>query len=165
MTTKNIANLILSVVLVAGVAAGSYWLLRKTEPDTCRICRRDIHAQARAIAQVHGKNEPVCCARCALTLAHQQGKPVRLVEVTDYVSQRRLSPEAAYYVEGSRVVLCARHEPFLDVSKEPFQRVFDRCEPSLYAFARREEAESFAARNGGVVVRLEQVLKEVEPQP
>jgi hypothetical protein len=157
---------LLSAVFVVALALGGYWLVHRTERhDICRICRREIHVQASAVAELDGKPEPVCCVRCALTLAHQQGKPVRLLQVTDYVSRQLLSLNAAYYVEGSRVILCEKHEPLLGESKEAFQRVFDRCEPSLYAFARREEAESFAARNGGVVVRLEQVLKEVEPRP
>ena len=163
--TKRNGSLLAGLTLVVLIAVGGYWTLRQATPDTCRICRRDIHPQARAVAEVEGKREPVCCVRCALTLARQQRKPVRLVEVTDYATRRPLSPDAAYYVEGSGVVLCAKHEPLLDQTKESFQRVFDRCEPSLYAFARREDAEKFIAANGGAMVRWEQLVKEGEPRP
>ena len=155
----------LSAFVLLALAAGGYWLLRRTEPDICRICQREIHAQSRAIVEMDGKRERVCCVRCELTLEVQQHKPVRLMEVTDYASTKPLSPAAAYFVEGSRIVLCEKHEPLLDETKQPHPRVFDRCEPSLYAFARREDAEAFARENGGFVLRLADVMKEVEGKP
>lgn len=165
MAKGKLTRLILSGLVLAALAAGGYWLLRRTAPETCRICQRQIHAQARAVLEQAGKREPVCCARCALTLGQQRGERVRLVEVTDYNSGQPLAPEAAYFVEGSRIVLCEKHEPLLDQTKHPYPRVFDRCEPSLYAFARREDAEAFAARQGGTVLRLPEILQEVERRP
>ena len=165
MTARKRVTLFVSVALVAALAAGGTWVLQRTQPETCRVCQRAIHAEARAVIEVDGKREPVCCARCALTLQQQEHRPVRLVEVTDYVSRASLAPESAYFVEGSRVILCEKHEPLLDQTKHPYPRVFDRCVPSLYAFARREEAEAFAQENGGTVRRLPEVLQEVEPRP
>lgn len=165
MSRRNATALIGSLLVVAALAAGGYWWLRRTAPETCSVCQRMIHTEARAVIEVDGRRQPVCCVRCALTLEQQQHKPVRLVEVTDYVSRRPLAPAAAYYVEGSAVVLCERHEPLLGEEKQPYARVFDRCVPSLYAFARREEAEAFAAANGGTLRRLPELLAEVEPRP
>lgn len=165
MPGGKLTAFVLSGVVVLAIAGGGYWLLQRTAPDTCRICQRPIHAAARAMIEVGGKREPVCCVRCALTLQLQQRQPVHLLEVTDYNSGRSLAPDTAYYVEGSRVVLCERHEPLFDANKQPHERVFDRCVPSLYAFARREEAAAFAAHNGGAVLRLPEVLKEVEAAP
>jgi hypothetical protein len=165
MTARKRVTLFASVALVAVLAAAGYWMLQRTQPETCRVCQRPIHAQARAVMEAEGEREPVCCARCALTRARQQHRPVRLVEVTDYGTQRPLAPEAAFYVEGSRVVLCEKHEPLLDETKHPHARVFDRCVPSLYAFARRQDAEAFAAAEGGAVRRLAEVLAESEQQP
>jgi len=165
MMTKKITNVFAGVLLVVALAAGGYWLLQQAAPDNCRICQREIHPEARAVMEVAGRREPICCARCALTLAQQRGKPAGLVEVTDYVSRRALKPEEAYFVEGSQVILCERHEPLLDQTKQPYDRIFDRCVPSVYAFARREDAEVFVARNGGAVLRLAQLLEEVEPRP
>lgn len=165
MSRGKVTAVILSGLVVAALALGGYWLLQRTAPDTCRICQRPIHAEARAVIEVDGRQEAVCCARCALTRKQQQHRPVRLLEVTDYVTRSPLRPEAAYYVEGSRIVLCQSHEPVLDESKHPYTRVFDRCVPSLYAFARREEAQAFARQNGGTVRRLPELLQEVEPQP
>ncbi len=136
-----------------------------TQPENCSICQRAIHAQSRAVIEVDGKRERVCCARCAFTFEEQKHKQIRLVEVTDYNSTKPLAPENAYFVEGSRIVLCEEHEPLLDQTKHPYGRVFDRCEPSVYAFARPEDAEAFARENGGRMVRLPDILKEVESKP
>lgn len=160
MSTRKITAILSSVVILVALSLGGYWVLRRTEPNICRICRREIHQQSQAVIEVEGKREPVCCIRCALTLARQQSGSVRLVEVNDYVSGRPVNPATAFYVEGSQVVLCEKHEPMLlDPTKHPYRRVFDRCEPSVYAFARREAAEAFAARNGGTIRTLAELLE------
>lgn len=160
MSGKKITAILWSTVALAALSLVGYWFLQKTEPDVCRICRREIHAESRAVIEVDGRREPVCCVRCALTLVRQQGSSVRLVEVSDYVTGRPINPTAAFYVEGSRVVRCEKHEPMLlDPTKHPYERVFDRCEPSVYAFARRDAAEGFAARNGGSLRTLAELLK------
>lgn len=161
MPKSVLSKAVMSIVVLALLTAGGYWLLQQTAPGVCKVCRREIHAASRAVIEVDGKQEAVCCVRCAMTLDEQEKKPVRLIEVTDYVSQRPLAPKDAFYVEGSRVVLCMSHEVHLDETKHAQARIFDRCEPSVYAFARREEAESFVAQNGGVVLSLAELTKEI----
>ncbi len=164
MPKSILSKTVMSIVVLALLTAGGYWLLQKTAPAECRVCRRAIHATARAVVEVDGKQESVCCVRCAMTLNEQEQKPVRLVEVTDYIRRRALAPKDAYYVEGSRIVLCQSHESHMDETKHAQERVFDRCEPSVYAFARREEAEAFAAQNGGAVRSFADLLKELPQQ-
>ncbi|MBI1750684.1 MAG: nitrous oxide reductase accessory protein NosL [Acidobacteria bacterium] len=164
MPKSVMSKTVMSIVVLALLTAGGYWLLQRTTPAECKVCRREIHAAARAVIEVDGKQEAVCCVRCAMTLDEQEQKPVRLVEVTDYIRRKALAPEDAFYVEGSRIVLCQSHEPHLDETKHAQSRVFDRCEPSVYAFARREEAEAFAAQNGGAVLRFAELMKELSQQ-
>jgi hypothetical protein len=164
MPKSILSKTLTSIVVLALISAAGYWLLQRTLPAECKVCHREIHAAARAVIEVDGKRETVCCVRCAMTLDEQEQKPIRLVEVTDYVRRTPLRPNDAFYVEGSRIVLCQSHEPHVDETKHPQERVFDRCEPSVYAFARREEADAFAAENGGAVVRLDQLMKEI-PAP
>jgi hypothetical protein len=162
---KRLTFAVSAVVLVA-LAAGGYWRLLSTQAQMCPICDRSIHAQARAVLQLDGLRAPVCCIRCGLTHNRQVGKPGPLVEVTEYSSLRPLKPESAFYVEGPRFSLCDPHEgPLLDQTKHPYGRVFDRCEPSTYAFARREDAETFARENGGAVLTWADLAKEAESQP
>ena len=164
-TAKTVTFVLSSLILMA-LAAGGYWLLRRTEPERCFICQRDIHAQSRAAIVADGERKALCCLRCGLTQSHQVGKPIHLAEVTDYRTSRPLKPDSAFYVEGSRIVLCEPHgHEIFDQTKHPYGRIFDRCEPSTYAFARREDAEAFARENGGVVLRWADLRKEVESQP
>ncbi len=165
MPKSNLSKTVMSIVVLALFATAGYWLLQRSSPTECKVCRREIHAAARAVIEVDGKREAVCCVRCAMTLDEQEQKPVRLVEVTDYVRRTALAPKDAFYVEGSRIVLCRSHEAHVDEAKHPQARIFDRCEPSVYAFSRREEADAFAAENGGVVLRLGELMKEIPVTP
>jgi nitrous oxide reductase accessory protein NosL len=165
MPKSILSKTVMSIVVLALLTTGGYWLLQQTARAKCKVCRREIHAAARAMIEVDGKQEAVCCVRCAMTRDEQEEKPVRLVEVTDYVRKTSLAPKDAFYVEGSRVVLCMSHEVHMDETKHAQARIFDRCEPSVYAFARREEAESFAAQNGGVVLGLAELMKEIPASP
>jgi hypothetical protein len=161
MPKSIFAKSVMSIVVLALLATGGYWLLQRTATAECKVCRREIHAAARAVIEVDGKQEVVCCVRCAITLDEQEQKPVRLVEVTDYIRHTALAPKDAFYVEGSRIVLCQSHEQHMDETKHAQARVFDRCEPSVYAFARKEEATAFAAENGGEVLGLAELMKEI----
>ena len=146
---------ILAVVLVLH--------FRRQEQELCPFSNRQIHSGSRAVVELEGKRLPACCIRCVLT-AGRQGLKVRLVEVSDFLSGEPLSPDAAFYVSGSPVVLCERHEPKFDAEKQAHEMVFDRCEPSVFAFARREQAEEFARSNGGRVERLPQILQQAGGQ-
>jgi hypothetical protein len=164
MPKSRLARAILSIVVLSAIGGGGFWLLQMMKPSKCQICQRTIHAASRAVIEENGKQESVCCARCALTLANQRHRPIHLVEVADFSTSKPLAPKDAFFVEGSRIVLCESHEPLFDQTKRPEQRVFDRCEPSVYAFAQRSEAEAFAATNGGVVLSFADLLKEVPKQ-
>lgn len=165
MPKGRLVGVLLTGIVLATMVGVALWVLEREERDTCGVCRRPIHQQSRATIEAGGKKTSVCCARCALTMARQQQKPARIVEVTDYVSNRPIRPDDAFYVEGSRIILCEQHEPLLDSSKHSYDKTFDRCEPSLYAFARRADAENFAREYGGAVVSLPQLMKEMESQP
>lgn len=159
MVTKRNVILLLSAVAVTGALLAGYWLFLRSQPELCAACHRGINDRSRAVVEVSGKAQPVCCVRCALTLERQEKRPVRVVQVADYTSGKPLAPDTAYYVEGSKVMLCEHHDQFVDESKRPLEMVFDRCMPSILAFARREDAKVFASINGGAVLELSEVLK------
>ena len=162
MITKRNVILLLSAIALAGALLGGYWFVLRSQPELCAACQRHISEKSRAIVEVSGKREPVCCVRCGLTIKLQEHKPVRLIEVTDYTSGKSLAPDKAYYVEGSRVMLCEHHVELVDPAKLPYQVVFDRCMPSVFAFATQQEATAFASGNGGAVRTLSQITGEVE---
>jgi hypothetical protein len=157
---------ILSSLFLVGIAAGGYWLLRKTQPQVCPICQRSIHEHSSAVVVIDKKPVRVCCIRCGITHNFQVGKPGEVIEVTDFLSDKPMKPESAFYVEGSQVSMCDPHGGSLvDQTKRPFNRIFDRCEPSTYAFARREDAQAFVQQSGGKFLTWDELKKEVGVQP
>ena len=157
----KIGYAVLGGVLVVLVAAGWFFGLRSRSNDVCQICQRHISSRARVILEINGKQKDACCARCAITEALQEHRPVRLIRVTDYDTGSPLAPERAWFVDGSRKVLCAHDQPMFDEAKHAEHLAFDRCSPGAYAFARRQDAEAFARENGGAVLRLKELMEGV----
>lgn len=153
----SIAVMVL-LVIVAGLLIVGEWSVQRRSEQECGICARHISSQAGVIAEVGGRRYHVCCAHCAVTEGLQEHKPVRLIEVTDYSTRRKLDPRQAWYVDGSRIVACTHDMTRMDEMKQMEKRTFDRCSPGTFAFAARADAEAFAAANGGAVRNMEQML-------
>ena len=150
----------LALIVLAGLFAGGYSLMHRRSEGYCGFCQRVINPRARVIAEVGGRQRAVCCAHCAVIEARQEHKPLRLMQVTDYTTGQKLNPEQAWFVEGSRVVVCEHDMTKMDVSKHAEQLAFDRCSPGTLAFPDRESARAFVAQNGGIVRRLPELLAE-----
>lgn len=60
-------------------------------------------------------------------------------------------------MQGSTVNLCIRRHMLTDEHKHAARLDFDRCSPSILAFARRESAERFVRQHGGVLLRFEEL--------
>ncbi len=153
---------IFGALILAALAlafAGGYWYTYREATNTiCGFCRRPINPHARVVAEIGSRRKNVCCARCAITEAAQQKKPVRLISVSDWSTGKTLVPGQAWFVEGSRRILCNHDAPHMDATMTPEQMAFDRCSPGAYAFATKEQAEDFARANGGLVRRLSDML-------
>jgi hypothetical protein len=152
------------LIVVAGLFAGGYLLMDRRSQAECGFCQRHINPKAHVVAEVGGKRRNVCCAHCAVTEARQEKKPLRLIEVTDYPSGKMVSPEGAWFVEDSRVIACEHDMSKMDESKHAEQLAFDRCSPGTFAFSDRKTAETFVAKNGGVLRSLPEVLAEAQSQ-
>jgi hypothetical protein len=156
----------LSVVMLAGIAACGLWMLQETKPAVCPICARSIHEHSSAVVVIDNKRVTVCCIRCGITNNFRVGKPGEVAEVTDYDANSPLSPRDSFYVEGSRVSMCDPHDSgLIDQTKHPYPRIFDRCEPSTYAFSKQEDAAKFVRTNGGKILNWEELKKEAGAQP
>lgn len=153
-----------ALLAIAGLVGAGYYVMVNRENKFCGFCHRSVHPNTKVVAEIDGRRRTVCCARCAITEAYQETKPLRLIAVTDYVSGKDLDPKQAYFVEGSHRVLCAHNEAMVDESKHVQPMTYDRCFPGTYAFARREDAEAFERENGGTVLRLEKLLQGVSGQ-
>ncbi len=156
----SIAEIVLLIV-IAGLLVAGQWSLHHRSQELCGICQRHINPQAGVIAEIGGHRRHVCCAHCAITEGLQEHKPVRLIEVTDYSSGQKLDPARAWYVDGSRIVACTHDMAHMSEMKQVEQTAFDRCSPGTFAFATRAEAEAFAAKNGGAIRSLSEMLARV----
>ncbi len=164
MAKKVSISAALTLIVLAGLFAGGYALMKRRDQAYCEICRRHIHPEARVVAMIGGKTRTVCCAHCAITEGRQEGKPVRLISVTDYPTGQTLNPEDAWFVDGSRKVACEHDLAKMDEMKQAERLTFDRCSPGTFAFRERKAADDFIAENGGIVVRLPELLREVQSQ-
>ena len=158
MARKLSMSAIVLLVIVAGLLVSGEWSVHKHSEEQCGFCARHINPQAGVVAEIGGRRHHVCCAHCAVTEGRQEQKPVKLIEVTDYNSGRKLDPRNAWYVDGSRVIACTHDMAHMNEMKQLDKTGFDRCSPGTLAFASREDADAFSAKNGGVVQSMEQML-------
>ena len=78
-------------------------------------------------------------------------KPVKVTELTSFLTGAILSPDSAYIVKGSNVNMCATMHGLLTDATRPADVQYDRCSPSLLAFAQRPEAVEFVREHGGEI--------------
>jgi len=151
-------GLIILIAIGCGLGYAGWRMLSPSGHEVCEVCNRPIHAQSRTVGAIgDGKDEIFCCPTCALTAHHQTGKKVRIIQLTDFDTDRPLVPDGAYVVEGSTLNLCIQHQPLADKDKQPTQMAFDRCSPSIYAFASEAGADQFAREHGGTGRRFQEL--------
>ncbi len=124
----------------------------------CQACGRTIHANMRTVALVGSRREVFCCPTCALSAGAQMHEPVRFEQLADYETGHPLPPADAYAVEGSDVIPCIRSHEMLNRDGQPVPMDFDRCSPSIIAFAKRTSAERFSSEHGGKVEKFLQIV-------
>ena len=144
----------LLLALVLGLGYTAWRVTRSSEEHVCQACNRPIHPESRTVGLVGDRREHFCCPACAMALQYQTGKAVRIVELTDYETRSKLLRSQAYMARGSDVNPCMRQHMLLAEDKQPAAMQFDRCTPSLLAFASRESAERMVKAHGGQVVRF-----------
>lgn len=145
------------LILAAAAVYTGRTITRASAAQVCDACRRPIHARSKTVGLMGNRREVFCCPACALTAHRQSGHAVRLVELTDYSTGAKLSPEAAFLVRDSDVNLCARQHAMVDEAKHTTAEHFDRCSPSILAFSTRQAGESFAAVNGGTLLSFREL--------
>ena len=164
MNFRRIALTVTVVILAGAGVFGWYRFVAHPKPVACSYCLRPLHSNLMVTAEIDGKRAEVCCPRCAITEANQQRKPVRLITVHDYSTGKAMSPETAWYVEGSRVMACEHGLMHMDEMKETQEMAFDRCSPGTLTFATKQQAEDFTAANGGTVISFGQLMSEAHYQ-
>jgi hypothetical protein len=128
----------------------------RSDADQCYACKRPIHAHSRTVAFSGGRSRVFCCPACALSEHQQTGKPIHITQLTSFLTGEALSPDNAYIVRASDVNMCERTMEFVEADKQFAGLHYDRCAPSLIAFAQRGDAEQFAREHGGAVMPFSQ---------
>ena len=155
MTRKST---VLGVLILAGIGVAlvyTGWKMRSPTPvEYCEYSGRPVHSLSKTVGLVDGKRKLFCCLTCAFTEQAQTGKPVKILELADFETAAPMPPEDAYVVEGGNLNYCLRQPMVMDQSKQASPIGFDRCAPSVLAFARKEAAEMFLAEHGGRLMRF-----------
>ena len=148
------------VVAVVATTLGyaAFKVYRGSQAEQCYACRRAIHTPLRTVAIDNGRPRVFCCPACALSEHEQEGRPVRVTELTDFLTGAKLAPGGAFIVKGSDVNLCAHTHELIDADKHAADVQYDRCSPSLLAFGRREDAAAFAREHGGEVAPFSEIV-------
>ncbi len=158
MTRKST---VLGVLILAGIGVAlvyTGWKMRSPTPvEYCEYSGRPVHSMTRTIGEVNGKRKVFCCLTCAFTEQTQTGNPVRILELADFETGAPMPHEEAYVVEGGNLNFCLRQPMVMDQSKLASPMGFDRCSPSILAFAPSEVAESFLEERGGRLMRFEEL--------
>jgi hypothetical protein len=150
------SSLMVGILAVALGFAGLK-VFRASSAEECYACRRPIHAHSRTLALVNGRLRLFCCPACALSEHEQEGKPIKVTQLTSFLTGATLSPDSAYVVKGSDVNMCAETHGIINAEKRPVDVHYDRCAPSLLAFAQRSEAVEFVREHGGEVLPFKEV--------
>lgn len=150
---------ILGVLGASTMRCEGWHNLGSSDQAVCYACKRPIHEHSKTVAFTDGRSRLFCCPACALSQQEQSGKPVTITRLTSFLTGEPLTPESAFVVRGSDVNMCIRDRGIIDADKQPAGLLFDRCAPSLYAFARPSEASQFARQHGGEVMPFRQAAK------
>ncbi|MFA6162028.1 MAG: nitrous oxide reductase accessory protein NosL [Methylobacter sp.] len=118
------------------------------ERPSCRVCGMYIDQYQKSAAELvykDGKKEYTCGVACMLREVEDAGgiSAFKSVQVHDWVSGKLVDAETATYVMGSNII--------------------PDMVPNYIAFANRDEAEAFAAKEGGDVIDFNIAYDDISP--
>lgn len=145
------------VAVALGLGYTAYRVYRGPRTEQCYACRRPVHANMRTLATVDGQSRTFCCPACALTEHEQEGKPIQITELTDFLTGAKLSPSQAFLVKGSDINECAQTHEVIGADRRAADVLYDRCSPSLLAFGQRSDAVQFTREHGGQVLAFSEI--------
>jgi hypothetical protein len=157
LRTRTILAGITGLSAVFFALGAAWYFIHMRPPEYCQLSGRLIHPHMLTSVRVNGKKLYACCARCALTYEQQTGKQVEIISVTDYISGQQIDAHKAYFVSDSQVEPCSSPSLQREEGGIPYFRLFDRCSPSLIAFALQDQARAFVDERGGALTTLNEL--------
>ena len=164
MQRNGVFASIVAILVLAAVGYAAWHFVKQRSAQSCKACARPVHSHMKTVAIVDGKRTVYCCPACALSEHQQSGKPVQVVELTDYLSSGPLKPETSFVVRNSDVNPCLQHHPAVGENSQPLEAHFDRCTPSVLVFQDQKSAAAFASKHGGQVVSFSDFASELRQQ-
>ncbi len=152
MPVKQWVSALAVVPVLVGLGYAAFSVYRGSQTQQCYACQRAVHTQMRTVALVAGRARVFCCPACALSEHEQEGKPIKITELTDFLTGAKLAADQAFLVRGSDVNLCTRTHELVVAEKQPADLHYDRCSPSLLAFRKRSDAVPFVQEHGGKIL-------------
>ena len=136
--------LVFQILLVSAAVSAE----EKHKRETCRVCGMYIDEYKRSAAELvykDGHKEYTCGVACMLRVINDEGgmSAFSSVKVHDWLSGKLVDAESATFVLGSDVI--------------------PDMVPNYIAFATREEAEAFAAKEGGEVIDFDVAYRDISP--
>ncbi|MSR64483.1 MAG: hypothetical protein EXS18_01735 [Verrucomicrobiae bacterium] len=140
-------------VLIAGVVLALLAVSCSRSPKVCAVCQRDeCKGLAFRVTLDTGRTVETCCPRCGLEYLKNNKLTARQLQATDIASGSWIDAKKAVYVSGSDVSHCSTMEVKRDAQGCCFFKGYDRCQPSVIAFANRDAAAAFQKQHGGSIV-------------
>ena len=154
----------LAVICLAALLGYFVWAGRIAGgKPVCEVCKRVIHTETSfRIARPDGSMRAVCCPRCGLAAVIQNGG--KALDAVDFTTKKRVGAAEAIYLEGSDIMECCTNTGFRSDEGAYQKMEYDRCMPSLLAFARREDAEVVLQKHGGNILSFEEARQSVVRQ-
>jgi len=154
----------LAVICLAALLGYFVWAGRIAGgKPVCEVCKRVIQtATSFRIARADGSMQAVCCPRCGLAAVIQNGG--RVFDAVDFTTKKRIEAAGAIYLEGSDIMECCMSTGFRSDAGAYEKMAYDRCMPSLLAFARSEDAEMVRQKHGGNILSFEEARQSVRRQ-
>jgi hypothetical protein len=129
-------------------------------PRTCAVCNRDeCKGMAFRVTLENGKTVETCCPRCGLHYLETNHLTARQIEATDFATGNWVDAAKAVYVSDSNVHPCAMPETLRDPQGCCMMKTYDRCLPSLVAFAGKDAAVAFQKAHGGQLVAFQEIAR------
>jgi len=152
---------------ILGVAGSLFFLVQsgriaKGNP-VCSVCQRPLHpSQTFIVLSQNGRERRACCPRCGLRFAIESGQ--KPSQATDFSNGKLIVAETAFYLEGSDLMQCCASTTMRAGSGMICDMHYDRCLPSLVAFANLQNARAYQQEHGGRLINLVEARASVVQQ-
>lgn len=146
---------VIVLIFCAVIAVGC-----RRSPRACAVCdRAECKGMAFRVTLENGKVVETCCPRCAVHYLESNHQQARKMEATDFATGHWMEATNAIYVSDSDVHPCAELQTLRDPQGCCMLKTYDRCLPSLVAFAANDQASAFQKGHGGQLVAFQEISK------